>query len=74
MDGINQRIFQGDSTMSLSKMRLTWPDFIETLEKKNVIDTEVASDGVQVKIEAIQAQGPRGKVCRQQEGRRGFPG
>lgn len=52
-DGINQRIFQGDSTMSLSKSDFL-AGFIETLEKKNVIDTEVASESVQVKIEAIQ--------------------
>jgi FKBP-type peptidyl-prolyl cis-trans isomerase FklB len=61
-DGINQRIFQGDSTMSLSKSDFL-AGFIETLEKKNVIDTEVASDGVQVKIEAIQRKALEAKYA-----------
>jgi FKBP-type peptidyl-prolyl cis-trans isomerase FklB len=52
-EGINQRLFQGDSTMSLSKSDFL-AGFIETLEKKNVIDLEAASEGVQQKAEAIQ--------------------
>jgi FKBP-type peptidyl-prolyl cis-trans isomerase FklB len=61
-DGINQRIFQGDSTMSLSKSDFL-AGFIETLEKKNVIDTEVASESVQVKIEAIQRKALEAKYA-----------
>jgi len=61
-EGINQRLFQGDSTMSLSKSDFL-AGFIETLEKKNVIDLEAASEGVQQKAEAIQRKALEAKYA-----------
>jgi FKBP-type peptidyl-prolyl cis-trans isomerase FklB len=54
-EGINRRLFNGDSTMTLTKDDFL-AGFIETLEKKNVVEVEAASEIVQVKAEAIQKQ------------------
>ena len=61
-EGMNRRLFAGDSTMSLSKDDFL-AGFIETLEKKNVIDLEVASEGVQQKAEAIQQKALEAKYA-----------
>jgi FKBP-type peptidyl-prolyl cis-trans isomerase FklB len=52
-DGMNHRLFGTDSTKTLSKADFL-AGFIETLEKKNVIDIDAAQEGVQTKAEAIQ--------------------